>query len=994
VRHESNFRKKRDHARLLVTLFAASLWLTAAQGAEPAVDPKDLPRTPPTEPANALTTFQVKPGFHLEIAAAEPIVVDPVAMSFDENGRLFVVEMRDYSERRDERLGRIRLLVDSDGDGRFDKSTIFAEGLAWPTAIICYDGGVFVGATPDIWYFKDTNGDGVADQKTLVFTGFAEPRPGSAQRAERLNVQGLFNSFNWTLDNRIHGSSGTMGGFVHQPNSTNGIDVRGKDFSFDPRNLSDLRTETGGGQHGLTFDDLGRKFVCQNSAHIREVMYEDRYANRNPYYTMPPATIDIPVDGPAAEVYRISPEEPWRVIRTAWRVSGKVPGLIEGGGRASGYFTGASGVTIYRGNAFPGEFTGDAFIADVGSNLIHRKKLHPNGIALLAKRPPDEEKVEFIASRDLWFRPVQFANAPDGTLYFADMYREVIEHPWSIPESIKKHLDLNSGNDRGRIYRIVPDGFRQPALPQLSRASTSELVETLAHRNGWHRDTAARLLYERQDKAAIPQLVGLVRNSPSAMARMHSLYALDGIHALAPAQLIGALNDSDEIVRAHAVRLLERTKMEWSEPQLNSAIAHLARDPSILVIYQLALSLGEFPATNRVDLLARIAGNHSADPWIRAALLSSLRTGAGEFWTRLRSSEASMNAELFSGVLKILGEQHEPHELEQVLQALNKEANEAQAFSWAAALASGLQKSGAFDRRAFEALFSRALESVALPSRAEAERNAAAELVGDATFAQAGAALFNLLQPSEPASLQRTALHSLRQFTYQSIATRLIALWRGFTPQLRSEALDLMIARAASAQQLLAAMQSGQITAAELNASQKRALLQHPTATVRTLATTLLTPAEAPSRLFAEYRPALDVTGVATRGRELYVQRCASCHRAGKEGNHVGPDFASVVNSGKEKLLLNIVDPNKEVPPQYLAYTAETKTGEAITGIISSESGASISLLEATGRTNTLLRSEINHLQSQGQSLMPEGLLSGLSHQQVADLLAFIVQTR
>ena len=218
----------------------------------------------------------------------------------------------------------------------------------------------------------------------------------------------------------------------------------------------------------MSFDSRGRKFVCSNSDHIQLVTYEDRYASRNPFFAMPPPRSSIAADGPAAEVFRISPDEPWRVIRTRWRVAGLVPGPVEGGGRPSGYFTGATGTTIYRGDAFPEEYRENAFIADCGSNLVHRKKLLPDGVGLIARRPDDEQQVEFLASRDNWFRPVQFANAPDGTLYIADMYREVIEHPWSLPESIKKHLDLNSGNDRGRIYRVAPDGFRQPKRLHLS----------------------------------------------------------------------------------------------------------------------------------------------------------------------------------------------------------------------------------------------------------------------------------------------------------------------------------------------------------------------------------------------------------------------------------------------------------------------------------------------------------------------------------------------
>src|ERR1044071_5727961 len=191
-------------------------WLLAAfplqnsRGAEPSVEAKDLPRVPPVIPRDALQTFQVKPCFRLDLVAAEPLVVDPIALSFDENGRMFVVEMRDYSERRDEHLGRVRVLEDTDGDGRFDKSTVFAENLAWPTAVICYNGGVFVGATPDLLYLKDTDGDGVADVREGVFTGFGST-------AQRFNVQQLFNSFNWGLDNRIYGANGGNGGVITSP---------------------------------------------------------------------------------------------------------------------------------------------------------------------------------------------------------------------------------------------------------------------------------------------------------------------------------------------------------------------------------------------------------------------------------------------------------------------------------------------------------------------------------------------------------------------------------------------------------------------------------------------------------------------------------------------------------------------------------------------------------------------------------------------------------
>jgi putative membrane-bound dehydrogenase-like protein len=980
---------------LRLTIFLLSI--ATLKAGDPPLDPKDLPRVPPVELANVQKTFQIKNGFHLEIAAAEPLVMDPIAMAFDENGRLFVVEMRDYSEMRDvhPHLGRIRMLEDTNSDGVFDKATIYADDLPWPTGVICYDGGIFVTASPDIIYFKDTNGDGKADTRKVVFTGFG------AGKGDKLNVQALVNSLVWGLDNRIHGQTAGNGGRVvlaDQPNAKP-IELSGRDFYFDPKTM-EMGTESGGGQYGMCFDDRGRRFACGNSHHIMTFMYETRYGDRNPFYNMPAPLVDIPVDGPAAEVYRISPEEMWRVIRTKWRVSGVVPGLIEGGGRASGYFTSATGITIFRGNGWPKENLGDAFIADCGSNLMHRKKVRREGVNLVAERPPDEQKVEFLASTDLWFRPVQMANAPDGTLYLADMYREVIEHPWSLPQPIKRLLDLNAGNDRGRIYRIVPDGYKQPRLPQLSKASTRELVTTLEHPNGWHRDTAARLLYQRQDKSAGPALVNLVKKSKSSLARMHALYALDGIGSLKEQEIVEALNDADPTVREHAIKLSEKFfPAHVPSTKLLTKLTQLAKDPDITVRYQLALTLGEVNGSAKTEPLAVIARQDFNSPWSQAAVLSSLREGAGDLFAKFSADSEASNTEpgkAFSRQLAMLiGARNDPKEVAQVLEFLEKQSSLPQKFAMLGAFGEGLQRAGGRlpkNNPLVADAFAKAGGCAIDKNNPESMRVTCIRLLGLTSFADAGETLLSLVMLTEPQGIQLAALSSVARFDHPDIGPALIKRWETFTPRLRSEALAALLARTDRATALLEAIESGAIRASVLDTTQVKFLSNHPDKKVKELAIKVLAvhPAGTRQQVIDSFNSGLSLKGDSAHGHKIYQERCISCHRLGGEGYALGPDLVTVKNMGKEKLLVNILDPNREVRPEFVSYVVETKDADSLIGVVVTETATGVTLRQAYGKEDVIPRTNIRRMQSQGQSLMPEGLEAGLTPQDLADLIDYV----
>lgn len=985
---------------LALTVLGLDPVLPAAETPGPVADAKELPRIAPVEVQDVLKTFQLRPGFRLELVASEPLVRDPIELCFDENGRMFVVEMIDYSELRDARphLGRVRLLEDTDQDGRFDRSTVFAGDLPWPTGVFWANGGLYVAATPDILFVKDTDGDGRADRRETVFTGFAIDY--APYRTNQLNMQAMLNSLRWGLDNRIHGCTAPNGGEITSPRWTHAspVNVRGRDFAFDPRTLV-LGAEAGGGQYGMSFDDRGRRFTCNNSDHLRVFMYDARYADRNPHFSLPSPLESIAADGPAAEVYRTSPEEPWRVLRTKWRVSGVVQGLIEGGGRSSGYFTSATGLMVYRGDAWPEEYVGDVFIADCGSNLIHRKRLVEVGVAVRGERPADEQRTEFLTSSDLWFRPVQMANAPDGTLYVIDMYREIIEHPWSLPPGIKQHLDLNSGNDRGRIYRIVPDGFRQRPTPRLGDATTAELIRTLGHRNAWHRETAARLLYERQDRPAIPELAAFAQAAPSALGRLHALYALDGLGALTPPHLFAALGDTDERVREHAVRLAERFLNSPAAASLEPRLLALAGDPSPHVRYQLAFTLGGLTSPARLPALAAIARQDAGSRWTRAAVLSSLAEGTPElfdavtpWFTAPDAAPGAGEFEFLRQLVEVLGARNRPPEIARVLAFVAK-AEPAVAFTLVHALGEGLQRSrGTLAAAEVQPVFARAAALAVDATAPESTRVQAVDLLALTAFAESGERLVALLDQSQPQSVQLAAVRTLGRFTDPGVGRALAGRWATLTPRVREAVLPVLLARPERIAELFRQVEAGVVRRADLPSTQLDFLMNHRDAALRAQAVKLLAGTVASDRqqVVEKYRPALELAGDSPRGRTLFVERCASCHRLGGEGFTLGPDLVSVRNAGKEKMLTSILDPSREVLPQYLAFEIETRDDESLLGIVVAETAAGVTLRQAYGKDTLVPRANIATMQSRGKSVMPDGLEEGLTPQALADLLEFV----
>ncbi len=966
---------------------------------------KQLPRILAVDAQHALKTFKLAHGFALELVASEPDVADPVDACFDENGRMYVAEMRGYPYSDEPRpqcldgIGRsnagvIRLLEDTNGDGRMDRSVVFADEISWPTSVCCYNGGVFVIAPPHIYFLKDTDGDDVADRREIVYSGFS-----------RANVQALSNNLKWGLDNHIYAAGGRNGAeLTHRGRKLFSLGRR--DLRFNPA-TEELELVSGGLQFGHSMDDWGNRFVCSNSNHMLHIVFPQRYLKRNRSLAVSGVVRSIAQEGGAAPVFRRSSAEPWRVVRTRRRaVDPKFRKRVSPTELVPiGFFTSATGVTIYRGGAYPPQFRGNAFIGDVGGNLVHRKIVKPNGASFVAQRA--DRNMEFLTSTDNWFRPTNFVNAPDGTLYILDMYRETIEHPFSIPEDIKAYLDLESGHDRGRIYRLVSPGMKRIRPPKLGNASTAELVLQLESPNSWNRETAQRLLWQRQDKSALQPLRKLVTTSKSALARLHALWTLQGMDALTSELLLAALSDSNAGVREHAVRLSE--PFLDSSPALAAAVSQLANDRAYRVRMQVAYSLGEMKPAAALTTLVSLATTIGNDLDLRTALLSSIGDSPDELAVTLLEDAVLLKAAIRSGLLaeltQMAGTKNNDEGAARVLaSAISLDGQLPVKQTLLGALGGGLRRRGssvpalllskAVDpqtRTRIRRLFVEAGRMAEDGSRSASDRGRAIRLLADADFETASRHLGPLLTPLVPQSLQSQAVQALGEHSNPQVGDLLMASWRGDSPKVRRQVVDVMLGRAGRIDTLLAAIAAQTVKPAELERDKKQLLLNHPNNQVRSRARKLFG-ADVPSsraKVIADYQKTLALEGNVTRGRQLFLKQCVICHKVGDEGQQVGPELASTQNKSPADMLLAILDPNREAQPNFTNYTLVTTQGKIVTGIITDETANSITLRRAEGKQETVLRGNIETLISSGLSLMPEGLEKELTPQQLADVISF-----
>ena len=990
--------------RILSLLFVAAL----AAGCSKKVRHPDQASMSPEE---SLKSIKLSEDFKVELFANEPQVVDPVEMVWDENGRIYVAEMSDYPDDPPPGkppLSRIRILEDTDHDGKIDKSWIFADKLLQVSSMLPYKGGLIVGVAPDIIYLKDTDGDGKADTRQVLFTGWP-----------LVNPEGRITNLRYGIDNWIYAANNGADAKVTVPGKPGEpLLLRGADFRF-RMDTGQYERASGPAQFGLSMDDWGNRFITQNTIHVRNVVIPAQYLGRAPTLEAGAVSTDISGHGKGTSpMFPLTKPQQWRISRTdarKKRYAETNPGRVE---YLEGFFTAASGGTIYTGDVFPAEYSNNLFTGDVSANLVHRDIIEPDGVTFQAKRSKD--KTEFLASTDVWFRPAHFANAPDGLLYITDIYREFIETPESIPEEIKKDMDFWSGMDKGRIYRIVPNNPRKKRTldVKLGGLTSGELVKLLEETNGWHRNTAQRLLVERQDKTVVPALAAMAASSSFPQARLHALYVLEGLKTLEPAHVAAAMKDANPYVKEHALRLSE--PFLKTTPTLQQAVLKMASSVEPRVQLQLAFTLGEMQNPAAQMALAKMANQKAADNWFLIAIMTSIANDPGQFLDILMSSGSGWQAPQFVQQLaSLIGTRQQPAEIAKLLAATSKLKSAETAF---AGLARGLELAAGsrLDVPGAEAIFTRMLnqpdpklEAAAWraarffnlpsilakaskdtlnPALSTVKRGAAVRALASADFATASGLIEKVFATQPGPVMQSAAMETLALFPDNAAASQIAKHWKEAGPVARNKAISGLLSRRAWAPLLLDAIDNGAVEASAIEVGARARLLESKDEQIAKRSKVLFQAAAGDrGKIVAQYADALNLTGDVTRGKHIYEDNCSRCHSPRKAGGRVGPDLSGVNNKSKRELMESILNPSYAIDPRFTNYMVTAKDGRMFDGIIANETPGAITLRGGTEEGDvSILRKNIAEVRASQISMMPDELEKPLGKQGIADVIAYL----
>ena len=931
--------------------------------------------TTPHTWADSLDEIEVADGFEISLVAAEPFVQDPVDFDWGPDGKLWVVEMADYPHGLDGKGsagGRIRVLEDRDQDGRYETSTLFTDHLQTPNGILSWRDGVLVTACPDILYLEDTDGDLKADVIEKLYSGFSEG-----------NEQHRVNGLRWGLDNWIYLANGDSGGEILSHKTKETLNLAGFDLRIRPE-TGQMELVAGRTQFGRNRDDWGNWFGCNNPNPIFHYVLDERSLSRNPHLSPPSVRRDIRVGD--SRVYPIGP-----IIShcdTKYRPVGAIP-----------RFTSACGTMVYRDDLFGSDY-------EPVYNIVHARRLVPDGVTFESHKLHEGE-MEFFRSRNPWSRPAGLHVGPDGALYIADMMREVIEHPEWIDDELEKTLNVRSGEELGRIYRIAPVNTNRRIFKPLNDLDTKSLVAALDSSSGWQRDLVQRMLIQRNDTVAVQHLLELLQNCDRPQTRLQALCTLDGMGQLTLEVALGAVTDSHPGVRRHAIRCLEQfmpgatDETAADKPTVSQALIGRTKDEPQVQL-QLAYLLGECDAPWAGECLAALLNQVKVDPYLVAGVLSSVhKENIAELFgrTRSRTADPQLIGQLAAMAMK-LGEIDAVSDWIDELSASDTTWLTLQEWfdQLGSQSASLWKKLPADDVAQIEELLNQARANVNDETHPLPERITAMQPLGyqPEHYSSDAELLSLLINPRFDPQLQLAATVKLLEIPTKAVPELVLQGWRGHSPEIRSTILNGLLSRDGWISPLLTVLESGEIRPTSLSAEQRQRLTQHRNREIRVRSEKLLGQVDADrAAVLNQYEPTIQLVDTGNRnieqGRQMFVKNCSSCHQLDKTGQNIGPDLSRLLNRSAEALLTAVIDPNRAVEAKYLQYQIVTRRGQVLTGILQEETASNLTLALSNGKSTVIPRSEIELMSGSQLSLMPVGLEKELSVDQLADVIAYVI---
>ena len=965
----------------------------------------------PMSPEDSQKLIQIDGPYEVQLVASEPLILDPAEITWDAKGRMYVAEIRDYPFPKnpdDPPMSRISQLIDDDGDGKIDRTVVFADHLDHVQGLLPYNGGLIATTRTQVLFLKDTDGDGKADVNESLIRGF-NPRYSQLQ----------VSAPRWGLDGCIHFNNGLDAKEIYPTaNPKDVIEVPRSNFKWDPR--TGKITPTGGvGQYGGAFDDWGHHFYCSNRNPLMFTVMPYKAMIRNPHAGITQNYEDIAPSGAETRVY------PVKITHTTADAH-------------AGTNTAACGLGVYRGDLMP-ELKNNVFVCDPTGQLVTRYKVEPNGASLKATRVG--KNTEFFRSGDEWSRPVNVTTGPDGALYIVDMYRRYIDHARFFPEEFVKTHDMREGENQGRIWRIVPKGTKARKI-EAAPEKIEDLVAWLGHENAWQRETAQRLLEETGSHAGdIAKAVSnRFSNASSPTEKLHCLSTLLGI---ADRRGIDVVKTSIEGFSTNWPDLV--WKKVSSDTSLIDALFSLRIGTSLSPAAQVVWGVdlweapgGYTPRRNmfaallsanfksltpdgieivdgikRADLLGDCILSAPNDAWLHKAVLSATYQQQGRTLLYLLqkpafSESASASKAEYVKAAVSMAVAVDPIAIVNVLLTHNRGKMEWWKPSLLQGLAEGLPKSaGVIGVKSLAELvakppaqFADAAKEIASllaqiettakdPTASLDTRLSVLPLLAQNKWDKVQPIVKDLLTTTQPPELTAAALALLKKFSIKSTESFIYELLPHASPATKGQLVGVLVA--GSPLELLKRMDRGEIPKALIDV-EKRWGMQRGKGELTELAKKLFgQPSADRAAVITSYMESTKKLGDSAKGKAVFQSICVACHKIGDIGQEVGPPLADVKAKPPEGLLSDILDPNRMFEARWCAYEIDTKDGKQLSGLVTGETTEAVTLTMMGGLKEIVQRSNIKEMKSLDRSLMPVGLEATINKEQMADLLAFLL---